>query len=56
MIDIPSEFMIYIISGLVAIVISGIYHFFDLKRTDEETEVRKNSVVGQQIKPLRRYK
>ena len=56
MISIPFEFMIYIISGLIAIAISITYYLFDLKRTNEETEVRKNSLTGQQITNLRRHK
>tara|TARA_Y100000590_G_scaffold80464_1_gene89369 strand:- start:10022 stop:10198 length:177 start_codon:yes stop_codon:yes gene_type:complete len=56
MISIPFEFMIYIISGLIAIGISITYYLFDLKRTNEETEVRKNSLTGQQITNLRRHK
>ncbi len=62
MINIPLEFMIYIISALVAAAISIIYYIFDLKRTDEENKVRKNSVEGshdmilQQTTTYRRYK
>ncbi len=62
MINIPLEFMIYIISALVAAAISIIYYIFDLKRTDEENKVRKNSVEGsrditlQQTITYRRYK
>lgn len=62
MINIPSEFMIYIISALVATGISVIYYIFDLKRTHEENKVRKNSIEGsrdmalQQTTNYRRYK
>ena len=62
MINIPLEFMIYIISALVAAAISVIYYIFDLKRTYEENEVRKNSIEGsrdmalQQTTNYRRYK
>ena len=62
MINIPLEFMIYIISALVAAAISVIYYIFDLKSTYEENEVRKNSIEGscdmalQQTTNYRRYK
>ena len=62
MINIPLEFMIYVISALVAAAIAIIYYIFDLKRTDEENKVRKNSVEWsrdmtlQQTTTYRRYK
>jgi hypothetical protein len=62
MINIPLEFITYVISALAAATISVTYYIFDLKRTDEENKVRKNSVEGshdmtlQQTTNYRRYK
>ena len=46
MISIPFEFMVYIVAILVAVTLSIIYYIFDLKRTDEENRVKKNSMAS----------
>jgi len=59
MISIPFEFMVYIVAILVAVTISIIYYIFDLKRTDEENRVKKNSMAsthGATIEYIIKYK
>ena len=46
MINIPPEFMIYVIAIPIAIALSIAYYIFDLKRTNEEDEVKKNSITN----------
>jgi len=59
MISIPFEFMVYIVAILVAVTLSIIYYIFDLKRTDEENRVKKNSMAsayGATIEHIIKYK
>ncbi|MEC9206086.1 MAG: hypothetical protein VYE31_02715 [Pseudomonadota bacterium] len=59
MINIPLEFMIYVIAIPIAVTLSITYYIFDLKRTDEENKVKKNSVTsthGVTIEHIIKYK